>query len=203
MCLWCAFSCMFFLSSSALDTLRMDNAQKSKRRALVDPTHSCRWRMLIQCSRLWLKCGVHWRCVLLGISLGLPSRTLAVYSSVATVIALKLSQRVVEVLVAAGDTHLRYLSGLELFNEEDAGNSASLDAPASVLLLCDLLVLVFFSQYGADATNRAHRWTDMMPDLLHPNGDGYELLGQRFATRAFGPAGLLIPGRCQGGGATL
>ena len=36
----------------------------------------------------------------------------------------------------------------------------------------------------------------MMPDLLHPNGDGYELLGQRFASKAFGPAGLLLPGRC-------
>jgi hypothetical protein len=36
----------------------------------------------------------------------------------------------------------------------------------------------------------------MMPDLLHPDGDGYELLGQRFAAKAFGPSGLLLPGRC-------
>jgi hypothetical protein len=36
----------------------------------------------------------------------------------------------------------------------------------------------------------------MMPDLLHPDGDGYELLGQRFAAKAFGPAGDLMPGRC-------
>ena len=35
-------------------------------------------------------------------------------------------------LVAGGDNHLRYLSGLELFDENDAGKSASLVAPACI-----------------------------------------------------------------------
>eukprot|EP01051_Picozoa_sp_SAG22_P002587 SAG22_NODE_117_length_19289_cov_12.242574_7_plen_409_part_00 len=65
--------------------------------------------------------------------------------------------RVVEVLRAAGDSNLFYLSGLELCSAADAA---------------------------------------MMPDLLHPNGELYELLGQRFAAKAFGPAGVLLPGRC-------
>eukprot|EP01047_Picozoa_sp_COSAG01_P079761 COSAG01_NODE_15253_length_1357_cov_1.613672_2_plen_81_part_00 len=40
----------------------------------------------------------------------------------------------------------------------------------------------------------------MMPDMLHPNGDGYELLGNRFAEHAFGLGGLLLPGRCKSAG---
>ena len=36
-----------------------------------------------------------------------------------------------------------------------------------------------------------------MPDDLHPNGNGYEKIGIRFAELAFGPKGLLIPGRFQ------
>lgn len=35
----------------------------------------------------------------------------------------------------------------------------------------------------------------MMPDDLHPNGDGYERMGHRFAERLFGPKGVLMPGR--------
>jgi len=35
----------------------------------------------------------------------------------------------------------------------------------------------------------------MLPDLLHPNGDGYEIMGWRFAQLEFGPAGRLLPGR--------
>ena len=35
----------------------------------------------------------------------------------------------------------------------------------------------------------------MAPDELHPNGDGYELMGRRFAPIAFGPQGKLLPGR--------
>jgi len=34
-----------------------------------------------------------------------------------------------------------------------------------------------------------------MPDDLHPDGNGYEKIGIRFAELAFGPKGLLIPGR--------
>jgi len=33
------------------------------------------------------------------------------------------------------------------------------------------------------------------PDDLHPNGDGYERMGLRIAELAFGPNGLLLPGR--------
>ena len=36
----------------------------------------------------------------------------------------------------------------------------------------------------------------LMPDLHHPNGEGYELLGRRFAQAAFGSEGLLLAGRC-------
>ena len=60
----------------------------------------------------------------------------------------------------------------------------------------------------------------MLPDLLHPNGDGCapppptstppfpsergalvadELMGRRFAQLEFGPAGRLVPGRAAGG----
>ena len=66
-------------------------------------------------------------------------------------------ERVVELLRKRGDTNLHYLSGLELFGEEDVA-------------------------------------TVGLPDGLHPNGDGYELIGQRFAKLAFGEAGLLLPG---------
>ena len=44
-----------------------------------------------------------------------------------------LPQRVVEVLVAAGDINLRYLSGRELFNEEDAGAQRSCEQIAQTL----------------------------------------------------------------------
>lgn len=37
----------------------------------------------------------------------------------------------------------------------------------------------------------------LMPDELHPNGDGYELMGERFASLAFGPGGCLLPGRAK------
>lgn len=73
-------------------------------------------------------------------------------------------ERVVALLVAEGDRHLFYISGLELFSEADQG---------------------------------------MMPDLLHPNGDGYELMGQRFAKLAFGKDGLLLPGRLGSAGAVV
>ena len=49
----------------------------------------------------------------------------------------------------------------------------------------------------------------MMPDQLHPNGEGYVLMGERFAAKAFGPAGLLLPTRlskmesCAGGPGAL
>ena len=46
-----------------------------------------------------------------------------------------LPQRVVEVLVAAGDMNLRYLSGLELFNEEDAGAQRSCEQIADFVSL--------------------------------------------------------------------
>ena len=35
----------------------------------------------------------------------------------------------------------------------------------------------------------------MLPDDLHPDGDGYEVMGQRFAGFEFGPDGRLVPGR--------
>ena len=35
----------------------------------------------------------------------------------------------------------------------------------------------------------------LMPDGLHPNAVGYELLGRRIAQFAFGPDGILLPGR--------
>lgn len=37
--------------------------------------------------------------------------------------------------------------------------------------------------------------TDNMPDGLHPNGDGYELIGKRFAALEFGAGGRLLGGR--------
>eukprot|EP00935_MAST-01C_sp_MAST-1C-sp1_P000383 g383.t1 len=66
-------------------------------------------------------------------------------------------ERVVEALRAAGDEHVFYRSGLELFDVEH-------DAPT-------------------------------MPDGLHPDGDGYEVIGRRFAELEFGVAGRLLPGR--------
>eukprot|EP01052_Picozoa_sp_SAG31_P067752 SAG31_NODE_26550_length_440_cov_1.011730_1_plen_103_part_00 len=35
----------------------------------------------------------------------------------------------------------------------------------------------------------------MLPDDLHPDGDGYEVMGRRFAQYEFGPHGRLLPGR--------
>lgn len=35
----------------------------------------------------------------------------------------------------------------------------------------------------------------LAPDGLHPNGDGYEVMGTRFAQLAFGDRGCLLPGR--------
>lgn len=32
----------------------------------------------------------------------------------------------------------------------------------------------------------------LMPDRLHPNGDGYVLIGERFAAHSFGPQGKLL-----------
>lgn len=43
----------------------------------------------------------------------------------------------------------------------------------------------------------------MMPDRLHPNGDGYELIGRRFAALAFGPEGKLLPGKAASRSAAL
>jgi len=36
---------------------------------------------------------------------------------------------------------------------------------------------------------------DYLPDGLHPNGDGYEILGTRFARYEIGPEGRLVAGR--------
>ena len=44
-----------------------------------------------------------------------------VLTGVLRALRLNCAQRVVEVLVAEGDNHLHYLSGLELFSEDDAG----------------------------------------------------------------------------------
>jgi hypothetical protein len=44
-----------------------------------------------------------------------------VLTGVLRALRLNCAQRVVEVLVAEGDSHLHYLSGLELFSEDDAG----------------------------------------------------------------------------------
>ena len=41
--------------------------------------------------------------------------------------------------------------------------------------------------------------TDNLPDGLHPDGDGYETLGRRFAKAEFGAAGRLLPGRVSEG----
>eukprot|EP00747_Dinoflagellata_sp_TGD_P085464 gnl/TRDRNA2_/TRDRNA2_162898_c3_seq2.p1 gnl/TRDRNA2_/TRDRNA2_162898_c3~~gnl/TRDRNA2_/TRDRNA2_162898_c3_seq2.p1 ORF type:complete len:162 (-),score=20.74 gnl/TRDRNA2_/TRDRNA2_162898_c3_seq2:14-499(-) len=59
-------------------------------------------------------------------------------------------------LQLAGDHHVFYLNGLELFGERDLPN---------------------------------------LPDGVHPNGDGYELMGRRFAHLEFGPAGRLLRDR--------
>jgi lysophospholipase L1-like esterase len=39
----------------------------------------------------------------------------------------------------------------------------------------------------------------MLPDDLHPDGAGYELMGRRFASLEFGKTGRLLPGRMPGG----
>lgn len=48
---------------------------------------------------------------------------------------------------------------------------------------------------GLQLFTEADMKAGLAPDSLHPNGDGYELMGQRFAKIAFGPKGHLLPGR--------
>ena len=51
---------------------------------------------------------------------------------------------------------------------------------------------------GRELFGAADMEQGLMPDELHPCGEGYELMGQRFAQAAFGPDGKLLPGRVQG-----
>jgi len=46
---------------------------------------------------------------------------------------------------------------------------------------------------GLDLFGQADCEAGLMPDNLHPSGDGYELIGNRFANLAFGPEGKLLP----------
>lgn len=48
---------------------------------------------------------------------------------------------------------------------------------------------------GLELFSEADMKAGLAPDSLHPNGDGYELMGARFAKVAFGDTGLLLPGR--------
>lgn len=48
---------------------------------------------------------------------------------------------------------------------------------------------------GERAFGAADMAAGLAPDRLHPNGDGYELMGRRFASLLFGADGALLPGR--------
>jgi hypothetical protein len=48
---------------------------------------------------------------------------------------------------------------------------------------------------GQQLFGQAEMDAGMAPDKLHPNGDGYELMGRRFADIGFGPSGVLLAGR--------
>ena len=52
----------------------------------------------------------------------------------------------------------------------------------------------------ADMTFTGPGDADHLPDGLHPDGDGYITLGQRFARFEFGAGGRLLPGRFMNSG---
>jgi len=98
-----------------------------------------------------------------------------------------------------GDTNIFYRDGLDLFGPVRAGNA---DFGAVSFLQNDQLPRQARDKqteipkpFKKSAIIFRQGDTDNLPDGLHPDGDGYETLGARFAKYEFGAEGRLLAGR--------
>jgi hypothetical protein len=96
-----------------------------------------------------------------------------------------------------GDTNIFYRDGLDLFGPVRAGNAGLAPFPFCKTISCQDRdkQKEIPKPFKKSAIIFRQGDTDNLPDGLHPDGDGYETLGARFAKYEFGAEGRLLAGR--------